>query len=752
MLVLGYAASSWAQAPQRKRENALRLHAVARSIPSPVNGPTGLHWVPDPFPAEGDVLVPDAPLAQKLNETLAALAQDATCKNAWVLERNQPCSLGAAIQRRLGDFMFVFVANTNLLDAPEAAGGTQDVTLRADYVMPTVTQSESIGAAVSTENVNLGMVSTTTLSVTDVLARLGAAASAPGIPGTETIQINLSELDRKRPAGAADFPLKTLEDELFRVGLNALKIAADGGLALGQPAPNDRTLTVIDDKIREVYLVERPAWPAAVKTTRDAGKYVIEIKSLRFVSRVEAQVHRGQIPGENGPTDFVASTDAGERKIVETLKMASQEIRTFMESNGTGLEGTIPTRQTMLAAVETLRKFPKGEPPFDVSATGGTVVLQTTYKWITATIDAKVDLQVGYDAQQLFTGGGSVQGHNLLGTLLHRDLREDWDFSANGGPEAQHATLNLNLKRERGSFHRITFGTNFLAHASRDRNQRMGNLPVPGENDEDSQLIDKEAGLEPRVFLQHDVGVRWRSRARVEQSLDWRRVLVRPQLDSLPAAADGQLTAWVTSFSEMVGHDFTPAGVEMPGGGFSDVVFSVEGELRYATEALGGDFSFNRHQYSVTGEALLGWSARRQLLVRNVFGDASASVGTPLFQLFRLGGAKNIRGIEEGEFVGRSLRWNQATVGIALPVFIPSLNSAEGQLGALANTFIEVFYDPGYVAHPGRQSATGYGVGAEIRALPAGNRSANITLGWAKSSQSVLHRRGLMTLGVNFHF
>jgi hypothetical protein len=46
--------------------------------------------------------------------------------------------------------------------------------------------------------------------------------------------------------------------------------------------------------------------------------------------------------------------------------------------------------------------------------------------------------------------------------------------------------------------------------------------------------------------------------------------------------------------------------------------------------------------------------------------------------------------------------------------------------------------------------AGGYGVGIEIRNLPAGNQRAHISIGWARSPQSLLHRRGVMTIGVHF--
>src|SRR5262249_51257779 len=159
-----------------------------------------------------------------------------------------------------------------------------------------------------------------------------------GVPNNETITVHLTQQDQMRGEGLPPFPIDRLQNELLRVGLNALKIAADRGLALGRPtAPTDTQLTEIDRAIEGIYQVERPPWPAHVNTTRGGGKYTVQVESLRFVARVDAEVVRGQIPGENGPTDFVGATEAGEKKLANILKTASERAHRFIEENDTGL-------------------------------------------------------------------------------------------------------------------------------------------------------------------------------------------------------------------------------------------------------------------------------------------------------------------------------------------------------------------------------------------------------------------------------
>jgi hypothetical protein len=753
--VLAVAGLCWSQPGSATVEAGLRVHAVAKMIVSPMGGLIELHWIPDPYPGASNVLVSNPVLAQKLEDTLGKLADDDLCKGAWVLENSQTCTLGAKIETALREFTFSFKDDVNLLDPPEEEGKQLDLTLRIEYTIPQPRAVEAVVAVISTENVKPDAEAIElTMSAMEAAKRIGATDFPPDPIGNEVITVILANQDLARPSGQ-DFPISRLQDTLLRVGLNALKIAADQGLIIDKPAPqNDNQLTLIDDAIEQVYQIERPAWPAIVRTTHDGGKYTIALRDLRFVASVDTKVVRGQIPGEQGPVDFRGATEAGEARLARILKEASERAHRFMEANGTVLEGAIPTRTSVLAVVETLQKLPEIREPIDILSAGTTMIFQATYRWIDATIDAKIGLQVGYDPEQLFTGGGKAHAHNLLGTLFHHDILDDLDFDAGGGPEVQRAALTLNISRNIGTSNLFTYGTNFLMHIARDRNQRMGNLPAArGQEDKSTQLIDEERGLQPKLFLQYDRAGYWKNRIRLESALDWRRVLVRPQLSELPALADGQLTAWDVSVEETFWHEFTSGAKKELGCGIGEVIISFSGEMRRAMRQLGGDFDYQRPQFSVMGEGLFGWRTRQELIVRHTWGAGYASAGTPIFQLYRLGGSNNVRGVEEGEFVGRNLRFQQSTLGIALPVFFPVLNGAEGLLAALTKTYVTGFYDRGEVEQNQiRHFANGYGFAVEIRNLPAGNRHANISIGWARSPQSFLHRRGVSTLGVKFDF
>ncbi len=79
----------------------------------------------------------------------------------------------------------------------------------------------------------------------------------------------------------------------------------------------------------------------------------------------------------------------------------------------------------------------------------------------------------------------------------------------------------------------------------------------------------------------------------------------------------------------------------------------------------------------------------------------------------------------------------------------------------LANTYLKVFYDRGRVfdtkslgeiLNPAH-GVKGYGIAAEMRGIAfIMNKRANLTIGYARSPDSVLHRRGVVVTGLSLDF
>jgi hypothetical protein len=79
----------------------------------------------------------------------------------------------------------------------------------------------------------------------------------------------------------------------------------------------------------------------------------------------------------------------------------------------------------------------------------------------------------------------------------------------------------------------------------------------------------------------------------------------------------------------------------------------------------------------------------------------------------------------------------------------------------LANTYVKVFYDRGRVfetkslgeiLNPAH-GVKGYGIAAELRGIAfIKNKRANLTIGYARSPDSLLHRRGVVVTGLSLDF
>ena len=457
------------------------------------------------------------------------------------------------------------------------------------------------------------------------------------------------------------------------------------------------------------------------------------------------------IERENGRFTFQGATAAGEAKLAALRRAAAQRADARLRSASDPLEGTIPTRDRLLEAVAALAQERDIKLIDRRSDPDGTITFEAVFLDVESEISARADLQATLDPERFFTGSATLHEHNLLYVLLRRNVQEDIDLLASGGPQVQELALDLSVSRERGTTHVVTYGFTARTFFSRDTNQRLGNLLTVQRPDASAfELVDREWGEVPKLFLQYEWQGGWRNRLRWDAGLDWRQVLIRPQLDALPATVDGGLTAWDNSLEYRLSHDFTPPG-NNAGGGVGDLTLVATGLVRQATRQLSGDFDFSRLRVSSTLGALLGWRTRRDLLLRHDATAGDADTATPLFQLHRLGGPTNVRGIEEGEYVGQRLRAQQFTVGIGLPVFWPALAQPGGGPAELANAYVTTFYDRGGVTRDGIDAdAYGYGVGVEFRNLPAGRHRAHISIGWARSPQSLLHRRGVMTMGVRF--
>jgi hypothetical protein len=127
--------------------------------------------------------------------------------------------------------------------------------------------------------------------------------------------------------------------------------------------------------------------------------------------------------------------------------------------------------------------------------------------------------------------------------------------------------------------------------------------------------------------------------------------------------------------------------------------------------------------------------------------------------------------LEEGEFIGRKLSADQFELGINTlllwHVFTRKpvqetlqrdcLDESTSSLPIdFSNAYLKVFYDLGRVhdqdsfMNPISETAKGYGLALELRQL--GGKNVNLSIGYAYSPDSTLHKSGTIYTGVSYTF
>ncbi len=389
-----------------------------------------------------------------------------------------------------------------------------------------------------------------------------------------------------------------------------------------------------------------------------------------------------------------------------------------------------------------------------------------------------------YSPEYALNGSLAVTGDNLLGR------NESLSLSLTGGNSFQKGQFNFSIPAETPKERRkipITFaGFNLSGSYSYDSDQHLGNPILTRFSNRESEISTKVSfeydSFTERNYVEQAEGISdKRSRLHHLVTTDLGFDLQNNQLKSnglIPIAPfDGRVVYPSLRLRYLATYDLRRAG--MRGGiGEIDFLFNAMGQKGLTT--LGGDFSYRQYDLSSGAQIFFGFTAPSDMFLRYLRGAGASSNGTPLFKLFRLGGPLNLRGLEEGEIVGNSYAHDRTEFGVA---FLPLLrtirnlfprgkqtnnNANPEQPGAtnfggidLANTYVKIFYDRGRVfetkalgeiLNPAH-GVKGYGIAAEMRGIAfIKNKRANLTIGYARSPDSLLHRRGVVVTGLSLDF
>ena len=556
---------------------------------------------------------------------------------------------------------------------------------------------------------------------------------------------------------------------LAEVAKTAYDVAKEEGLVIGS-APSLALLRRIEISILERYSLQSGTLPGLVWPLVDAhiefdpqtNNFVLKVGNLTMAKSSRVQVDLGITP-------------ASAKGLARANKLAGRSqdlLEDRFAARLAALTNAVPTVEQLDSLSSDIAVVPQINPsstpvladPNDPKV----LVFHADNRWIK--FGFKLSAQGGYSPEEKAIGALTFEGDNLLPPIpdnLPDKPRQTESLSYKGGNQVQkvNALWAIDWTHDFSSQAIANYGIHVSGDYLQDSEQRFGNLQSPPFRDRERGVKvtgvysfrsrptdDKEEPLSQRYGLNAALG------------LEYRHVNVDPASGSVvPPLATGSMTAAFLDLT--LNYRYEPVKPKPGIGGL---------ELTLTSQAINGfstsDFSFTQVLIWGQGTLYFGSKHPRDYFLRFRQGVGTSNPGTPLFKLFRLGGTDILRGIEQGEFVGRKIGYQQFEAGVSgreiISWFsgkpkapIPGDKPAAPPID-LSKIYLKGFYDRGRVNNNAgfsdligfRHAAKGYGVAVEIQTLPTKLGNVTMTIGYARSPDSVLHRSGLPITGVSISF
>jgi hypothetical protein len=744
---------------QRISEIALRVKVTSQDVVAIAGQPSKFHWVIDPMPTASDVLVTNETLKEELAAALAELkAQRPNCL-IWYAEKNPgncslPQVLSQMLNERLSGLGFSFDGPKDvLLLAPKAGSQPPSDPLRASYVPPAATVVNSLKITVSTAN-----------SEADSSSRrlCPAAEFGTSAGGIVSVQRQYADADLAKDAEAVC-------SQLLGVAEAAYKEALFSDLLPKAKNPESRR-TAAEQRVQAIYTIHHSDWPAVIAQYGGKGNaYEFAISHLRIVRSARMKLTEG---------DLVAYDPAAlERK----LSIAEDKVQARFGSELELFSGVIPTDAGVWKVANEITDARPPEITGPVTpkrgvASGGrngmasrgvriTKAVPDDVLWFTAehrwwfsTIEDKGDLAITANPHELISGQTQFSEENLF-HFAHTSAA-----TLKAGPELQRGDFDFDVTRTRGQ---INFGFHLNGQYLRDENQKFGYLSGP-------KFTDEEWGPTPKAFVEWAPSRgRLIADTRVELPFQFHHFNIHPPAGLVLSQGRGWVNGPSPTFHQFFVYDLTRLDADQkPSGHLGAVSVGLDAGMLRSGPATNSDFDFQRYQATVRAQGFAGITGPEDFLFRYARGIGMGSQGMPLFELFQLGGNTSVRGVEQGEFVGRSIAFDQSEIGVNTasvwrwvsrkesPPKTDGKNAATLSKLGINSIFVVGFYDRGRVMEASSLSQLldlehalhGYGCKVELRGLRAGSRTGNLSLGYARSPGSVLHSKGVFITAFSLDF
>jgi hypothetical protein len=359
-------------------------------------------------------------------------------------------------------------------------------------------------------------------------------------------------------------------------------------------------------------------------------------------------------------------------------------------------------------------------------------------------------LRAGYSTLNNATLGVGLQTTNLLGFGGRLALNLE------GGPDLQRVALNGFQPWDKPD---TTLSGQFTAGGEFDRrpNQRLGQL-APGRVEERRNELHLQHSLIHGSLDRMGAASRFQHRQQLDTELSWGETDLRSSADLI----DGRTTIASVEGRSSLQYE-APAN---HGAGVDLLTFGVKIRAEKAFAGMGGDFDFNRLSVHFQSEYAFRVWGPEDLLLRYGIGGGATSDRTPAMEQFRLGSSFQLRGMRDGEFIGRTVSYDRAELGANVEFLAKLLRikdrseaptSAHSNLPfALNQILLKLFVDRARVLTESSMEKMltfdldqlGYGIAVEIRNL--GNGS--LSLGYGYSPDSTLERSGMFIVSFSQRF
>src|ERR1051325_1068865 len=747
------------KAPNQAGALLLTVEAKPATVPG---APAGLHLVVTLPESDDDIDVADVNLKAAIK--------------AWI---NSQRALPANERR---DWILDGKNSANLFNS-EDPRGLKKALLPGFTIQFTALAQPKTPAPAQKQRVNFCFASSAPPATVQSLELLISTAAYKRLPAGDANRLSLplpsvaAGVSAQVLVATSDFNSEVEKQHLLsalgKVAETALDVARKDGLNLSAAAP-ESLLRKVENDISSIYSMQSgtlpgffSVWPNAItriKFVPETNHFTLEVQGVTMAKSAHIQVEVGITP----------ATASGKTKAQKLALKTEEELNSRFKASLLALTNTVPTFAQIDALSSEIALAPEIVPsaqPVSVDPNDPhIIVFNAKNRWIS--FGFKLSGGGGYTVEQKAAGNLTFEGDNLLTQMpdnLRDRPRETESLSYLGGNEVQkvNAAWAIDWTHDHASTAQTTYGIHFSGDYLQDKDQRFGNLLGPA-------LHDREQGVKGSIVygfrsrpadddgnpLTRSFGVS------AAVGLEYRHVNIDPEKGAvLPALANGTLTDLFGDLTLNYRYEpLSPKRGSLGGLEFTLVANALRGFAR-------SDFPFT--QVSMSGQGTIFFSTKhaRDVFLRFRQGLGTSNGRTPLFELFRLGGNDVLRGIEQGEFVGRQIGYQQFEAGVGVATIASwfqhkktepaKLREESSKLPIdLSKVYLKGFYDRGRVSDNSdfselfvvRHAARGYGAAVEVQALPAQGRTVTLSIGYARSPDSVLHRKGLAITGVSINF